>query len=964
MCSLKNKFVVRKPLLPMRYFFNDFSENEGLEIINLFNNIDLRNAIKINYFKLYKELETFNNKTENHKFKLVETLLNFYSRSIMRPTPFGAFCSVGSGEFSLINMKNQIRFHYNLDVNWINYVIKLLHNDNDTLLKLHLFISPKKIVEGNTVFLFKDKIVSQAISIDYTKALKIIFEITENTSSKTIDICKVLESQCSYTFDESLELLKILLNTELLYSNLSIRTPFSNSLNKIIEWFFHIDYSTTFIEKLKVVVTQIHLYEKGEFPKDIYKLMSDLTPEYEGEYFHIDTECIGYNGNASEFKYIKDLEKIHRNFLHVFEVYPPLERIKQYFLNTYNFNDEIPLKEFLFSEKSLVLLNLDVDVEIDSLLKEKLKILKQWCNTHTGEKELEVDDSILQPMKKLNYHRKNTRNYGFVLSRVNSEKFIVNSYLTGCNVESLMGRFGYFIGDYSQNSIVPSDYIVADITSISNIDPKVNNLFSHYEDNIYEICCDNIYSERNIWLDDLVVGYDSVTNEIYIKSMKHNRLIKPIQRNVVNFSGRFSRIENFLNAIKIQYAPLQQSIFNVYTSDSITTPRIVYKNSILMRATFKLSISFFELSNGKLKFTDFLKGMQCWQYNYSVPNHVGIEKFGDIQFYYLHNETHLYYLYKLLKKEKEIVFQELGFEHDEIQDEDYFVEYVCSIEHQNKREITEFRSHTEKRYVVGNFEYDDIVYVKLYTREVFVNKILVNIIGNLNKLIPECQVFFIQYWDPEFHLRIRLMHSSISKYDIVNNFFTMLNELGYLKDNTIYKYSIENYIPEINRYGGVELMECVHNHFCIETEFVIDLIRGVDSTLLTRIVIVCSYLTLTAMIPNISTLKKVLLSISRKVKVSKNIVLFLEDINLNDLELNIIKKELEHRNMSRVFNKYVESIISVAKQEPETNTKENIANSLVHMLINRVGKFVNLSENEIYKVLLLMLNDKIFRNEV
>ncbi|MGO8078175.1 hypothetical protein AB9F41_38255, partial [Rhizobium leguminosarum] len=74
------------------------------------------------------------------------------------------------------------------------------------------------------------------------------------------------------------------------------------------------------------------------------ELMKTITPNYHGDYFHIDSRRseITIFDNIQKNKIIK-FEKFFQRFMESELVYSPLNKIKDFFYNNYNINDEIPL---------------------------------------------------------------------------------------------------------------------------------------------------------------------------------------------------------------------------------------------------------------------------------------------------------------------------------------------------------------------------------------------------------------------------------------------------------------------------------------------------------------------------------------------------------------------------------------------------------------------------------------------
>ncbi len=118
--------------------------------------------------------------------------------------------------------------------------------------------------------------------------------------------------------------------------------------------------------------------------------------------------------------------------------------------------------------------------------------------------------------------------------------------------------------------------------------------------------------------------------------------------------------------------------------------------------------------------------------------------------------------------------------------------------------------------------------IKIYTGEVCADKILVeNIAPFANKLLKEKLIkswFFIRYTDPDFHLRLR--------FQLTNNFeseqitLKLYDSLQVKYENgLIHRVEESAYVPEFQRYGGVEVLPICEKLFHLNSIIVSDFIN-------------------------------------------------------------------------------------------------------------------------------------------
>lgn len=252
------------------------------------------------------------------------------------------------------------------------------------------------------------------------------------------------------------------------------------------------------------------------------------------------------------------------------------------------------------------------------------------------------------------------------------------------------------------------------------------------------------------------------------------------------------------------------------------------------------------------------------------------------------------------------------------------------------------------------------VYYKLYTSEIYADKILVDYVSKLiDKLYKKKVInkfFFIRYNDPEFHLRLRFeLSSSELFFELINEVNIYFNFL--IKNGLIYDISINAYSREIERYKPIPIA-VVESFFSINTLFCLSIIKQsqndeniiwlsglkwIDDFLsslklnyINKLHIVSSFRD--SFSDEFNTDKFFSKSLNIKYQKDRNVIFDLLDGNENFKYYSIIdlsKKSIEiNFNNIVILNKYI------SKNSLMKNSN-SIIFGLIHMFINRLFRSKN-----------------------
>ena len=131
-------------------------------------------------------------------------------------------------------------------------------------------------------------------------------------------------------------------------------------------------------------------------------------------------------------------------------------------------------------------------------------------------------------------------------------------------------------------------------------------------------------------------------------------------------------------------------------------------------------------------------------------------------------------------------------------------------------------AYSQRNKAIGS----DWIYLKIYAKKLTLKKIVKNEIKKYGEQFIQGnyidKYFYIHYIDNQRHLRIR--YHNISQFkefmDKLHHFISYLNDTY-----DIYDIKLDTYEREIERYGGIDMMEINESMFWINSKVTIDLLN-------------------------------------------------------------------------------------------------------------------------------------------
>ena len=131
---------------------------------------------------------------------------------------------------------------------------------------------------------------------------------------------------------------------------------------------------------------------------------------------------------------------------------------------------------------------------------------------------------------------------------------------------------------------------------------------------------------------------------------------------------------------------------------------------------------------------------------------------------------------------------------------------------------------SKRTYILGS----EWLYFKIYTGTKTADTILIQSLYSwVNELLYNNIIdkwFFIRYYDPDFHIRLRVHLTACRDFStIFNNFLKTIEQ--YVDSGQIWNIQCDTYQQELERYG-VNTMSIIEDYFCIDSNAIIHLLQG------------------------------------------------------------------------------------------------------------------------------------------
>ncbi len=976
-------FLLRVPQWPIEVYEEILSSENMVEtVLNYFEtNEQLREAILIASPSLYQSLKQ---KPFKDPFKIASSLLNYISRISTRTTPFGLFSFVTSGIWA---QRTKISFNLSKvckrtrpDMEWLYVFIKKLYQSDNDFSMLLVKVNPLiQLIDERYSLTYihtvKKNEIPKIVTIRASKLIMAIFRLTKNPRKiaslleelkKSIPILEIVKIQ--HVIKELISqqflvpgILPSLLNISPIHDFLA-SVPSPEIINDVVKNIQHYDKlplgkGESFLRQLQVDMEAIvpaktflqidSMYEKRTVPK-ISKIVS------------------------------KELEEAVNLLWKISACEPCSSLLNAYhikFLEKYGVSRTIPLLELLSYDKGLGSFEDQKSLEVKS----NPNFSQQWknwlsnawqdclCNNNN---EIIITDTLINKLfdlakeKPPNPEKASLSLDIFCKIFANSEldikqgKFLLLLSQVINQGGSTMGRFLDILGNdiktklrdfFKKEEELEQNALFIEVsywpTSVRSANVAVQPCLRNYKlDIIGGKKLKNSFS-----LEDIYVG---VTLDKFYLTLK---------------DGKKEVISCFGNLLNPTYAPLplrfmrevalqrnkgvETFSWGEIRNIGVFLPRVRYQKTILSPAQWQFDSKLFVKEKSDEIISKFTSFAERW----NLP----------FQFFLARNDQYLLLdrrrslclreIVKKIKRGESLRFIEniknLWVKSDK---GSHFSEFVIPLLknriYSKKKKINYPIAYCpisfENRWKLPGSEW---MFSKFYLGKEEMNRFLVEHLTPFAELLSKKMKllgwFFVRYYDPEPHLRFRV---KLCDSKALPEFLALLEKKSshWMKNNLIKDISLASYEREVERYGGLAIIETVEAVFCADSFITINLLKAFLGKKIILDKVILHTLSTLNFLKNFNLRSEDIISLLSS---SLNDKSQLEGFRKYKRQLNIMVKSFEKNNtlvisnemglFREIFGSHNQAMHLFVKLSKSLPIKKlsSIYNDMLHMHYNRLG---------------------------
>ena len=864
-----NESIEKRDMLEKMYK-GEISINDFIEM-----NPQFLEALMNSNYLLYQLIKD-NQVSENQK----KTIARYFQRSIIRPTPYGLFAGITTGNFGEYTdfCRKSIAHKVSMvDSEWFYLMIKEIEETLISLEKIKLKYNNQCIISGEKII--NPYLCIQNNNTDQDKTQKIIARYTEQVKRivKLTSEWKDFKEIKEYLMEKNpeveekviLKFIKQLIKNEILISECRIAITEKDLLKeliKVLEQYKDIDVVKKMVDSLKQIDLLHRRYDNADAIQSI-KIYDELHDKMQkiqksenslNVLLGIDT----FTNNIS-----KNIKKELEDFLDILVMSviddnesKYLKQFKMKFTEKYGEYREINLLELM--DEHMGLGNpykyyeniIENSYKRTEALKDYIKNQIFWAVKEKKNKIFLSKSDIVaindRYSEKTIEYSKSFEINASILAKTAEDidngnyKIRIAPCCASEGAGRMINRFYNTINDEGKNELkkiyeeleekMYDDVDNADITYLSH-QLRTGNICSGKRNYRYSVSIGTAEEDKNkeLKLSQISVGYDSITNRLYLKnkiSGKKLRIVSDnmLTMNVEHYVVRFLREVTFANE---KHPSFFWSLFSEL--DYRYIPEIMYNCIIIYPETWKVYKQ--DILNWNI-FDDFRKEFDKYMGKWKIPKKINLLE-GDR---YLEFDLELMECWKDLYQEMKRIIERTGVciiqksnvdnecwvidEHGE----KYYAEFVFECMGNEKKNfknivehpITKSNIHLNKQNLtilpeMRNYQpgMQGWIYLKIYICEEvadeFIYSEMCGFINNLKDKKILKQWFFIRYSDPDFHIRLRIKAIEAGKLFLeISEWIEKIK-----KAEKIGRIIIDTYEREIERYGGINSIEYAEQVF-------------------------------------------------------------------------------------------------------------------------------------------------------
>lgn len=661
-----NTFCYRTPFFSLKFYKKLIQKSQFnfSDFVQLWKKKIIKESIFLASPDLFFELEKLSKNHDNSSFiKLKPSFLKYIFRASTRCTPFGLFSGIGCGSLSdsseiVLLPNNQFKRNTLLDTQFLFNLCAIISQEESIQNTLYFYPNTSGYPIGNQYryieyALHNDKRNYSVEAIETNLYLETILE--KSKEGKTIKELEQYLIEQHISKENAQHYIKALIANQILVNELELNISGNDILSELIALIQKHSTASSILKKLYSLQNSIknldyNLENDIEKYQNIMEAIDQLNIPYHQKYLFQADLYIENVVSTLHKKHAYSLKKLLPFLLKLnpFKESETLLTFKKAFVNRYE-TEEIPLSLALDIESGLGYLHPEIsettpflqditptknqsakNKEEFTLSNEEKVIYQKLIHAQkTGNNIIELVDHDFENSKFQKDHLPDTLTAFVNIVTLNDEEHIVLQGFSS-NAGKLLGRFASGHPKIKQHlqkicsleKQLAKDKILAEIVHLP--EARTGNILKRPHLRDYEIpylAKSTLNTDQQIPITDL---YVSVKNDtIVLTSKKLGKEIIPKLTNAHNYSAKALPIYHFLCDLELQN---QQSYLGFrwpkIAAQFSFLPRVIYKNTILSKATWFVSDNtkkdFFNCNND----VDLLKCIQKWKETNGVHDYV------------------------------------------------------------------------------------------------------------------------------------------------------------------------------------------------------------------------------------------------------------------------------------------------------------------------------------------------------
>jgi thiopeptide-type bacteriocin biosynthesis protein len=861
--KLIDKIIVRSPLYP----FNFSSSTEA--VLKLLEDDFFMEAIYIASPLLYDEavkLKEGKLKSDKDSQKIINSLYRYFTRMYSRSTPFGLFstCDVaewGSGNNSEVN--RVFRRHTRLDMYFLQTMVSVLIQITNIKELLHyhtnssIYFTEAEIryIEHTYLGGLKKYKISAVTRNNYVTSM---LAAAKDGVSKA-DLVKLM-LDAGISAQDAGDFIDNLIDSQLLLNEFEVATTGEDDfayqiLNHLQNITARSDswYVRSVLNFFKGIVHDLQALDTGKpnrilAYKQLIAKLKQLQPVIEeGKTFHIDSYRTGNQPLTVRESAKEELLEAVTYMLQLNQgmllLNKNLEDFKAKFWERYE-GASVPLVDVLDTDTGIAYpinrksasapmvddihvkrTELGTSIQLSAVEKWLFELLSNDENRH--QYSVNLDKYTLTPV--LNTNMRNAGLYFklplsmSVLFRVlnNEQQTLLYEGMTGPSAAAFLARFTYGNKEIREvvETVIAAEEAVVDNAILAEFvhlpDNRVTNVIMHPPLRKFEIPYLAKPSSGDVSVIELADLYLRIeNNEFVLFSKKMNKRILPRKTHMHTHTANSLPIYHFLGDLQEQEANRN---FILYSRELmrlfVFVPRLYYKSTILSPAMWALPQTIIE----GLKVKEGIipnEAIEKLRVQYKIPNIV-LHVEGDNELLVDFTNTASVQIWlNLIKHAQTVVLKEFLYQPDstgKLFTNQYIASLVCTEKKHFPNPLQVVMQAAiqpvQRHFPLGS----EWLFLKLYCGIGSVDVILGKAIAPvMDKLMQQGLIqkwFFIKYFDPEYHIRLRML---------LNNKADMHQVLAIVNESIeqsqekmlVWKIQPDTYKRELERYGPNTMEPC------------------------------------------------------------------------------------------------------------------------------------------------------------